>query len=265
MDTRYHRHDHHPIRSLAHWKRLPFASFVAAFVRWASLAIGVTRGFEGDVLGEEQWQWLERQLNASDANIHVVVSSIQVLTSNPMVESWIHFPKARERLLSTLRSASPPGLILISGDVHHADMLDSYPVLANQTAPLWEVTSSGLTHSVSGMFSSLSGLWGLVRLPITFWHRHRGNQSQYYLGLNFGTIDIDWGQGEGGVARVSVRDVDGRVMFARAVTANVPVQISEVQTRLSSSVTERSMRGLLQVISTVIVVLGLVLRVVVRR
>jgi len=33
----------------------------------------------GDVLGEAQWQWLEEQLNTSDADMHIIGSGIQVL------------------------------------------------------------------------------------------------------------------------------------------------------------------------------------------
>jgi alkaline phosphatase D len=35
----------------------------------------------GDFLGEEQWAWLERTLAASTADVHLVVSSVQVKTS----------------------------------------------------------------------------------------------------------------------------------------------------------------------------------------
>ena len=34
--------------------------------------------YEADVLGEEQWEWLEAQLKHSRAQAHIVVSSIQV-------------------------------------------------------------------------------------------------------------------------------------------------------------------------------------------
>ena len=62
-----------------------------------------------------------------------------------MVESWLHFPRARHRLLAMLRATSPRGLIVASGDVHHAEMLDSFPSLTNQTAPLWEVRAQAVT------------------------------------------------------------------------------------------------------------------------
>ena len=61
--------------------------------------------YRADVLGETQWAWLEAVLTgtAPESGGHerpdltVVVSSVQVMTSNPLVESWGHFPKARSR------------------------------------------------------------------------------------------------------------------------------------------------------------------------
>ena len=58
---------------------------------------------DGDVLGEEQWAWLRRELTNSTAAAHLIVSSIQVLTTSPVVESWGHYPRSRRRLLELLR------------------------------------------------------------------------------------------------------------------------------------------------------------------
>lgn len=33
---------------------------------------------DGDVLGEAQWQWLDHELETSDAQIHIIASSVQV-------------------------------------------------------------------------------------------------------------------------------------------------------------------------------------------
>lgn len=61
------------------------------------------------MLSEEQWSWLDDELfpkkndNSSFPELTVIVSSVQVLTTNPSVESWGHFPLERKRLLSKLR------------------------------------------------------------------------------------------------------------------------------------------------------------------
>ncbi len=36
-------------------------------------------GAEGDMLGEEQWSWLERELRQSTSQLHLIVTGLQVL------------------------------------------------------------------------------------------------------------------------------------------------------------------------------------------
>lgn len=36
----------------------------------------------GDFLGHTQWAWLEKLLETSDANVHLIVSSIQVIAEH---------------------------------------------------------------------------------------------------------------------------------------------------------------------------------------
>jgi len=125
------------------------------------------------------------------ANINVIVSPIQILTTNPLVESWGHFPAEKKRLMNLLVESKTP-VILISGDVHHAEIArigkeedqvnynngNSYNFINNNKknnnddhdydSGLVEITSSGMTHSCKGAF------WGSVCGPIldTF-HKHR--------------------------------------------------------------------------------------------
>ena len=101
---------------------------------------------EGDILGEAQWAWLRDELQDSEAAAHVIASSIQVLPTDHGYEKWALFPAARERLLRMLAELRPNLPILLSGDRHLAeimrDTVGDYPV--------YEVTSSGLTHSYTG-------------------------------------------------------------------------------------------------------------------
>ncbi|MGB3800473.1 MAG: alkaline phosphatase D family protein, partial [Lewinella sp.] len=98
---------------------------------------------EGDILGESQWAWLRDELQSSEADAHIIVSSIQVLPTDHGYEKWALFPRSRERLMNLLAELRPALPLLISGDRHLAevmvDSVDGYPV--------YEVTSSGLTHS----------------------------------------------------------------------------------------------------------------------
>ena len=80
------------------------------------------KSFSGEILGEKQWKWLELALQDSHADFHGIISSIQILTTNPVVESWGHFPKEKERFFELLKKLDPPGLFFLSGDVHHGEL-----------------------------------------------------------------------------------------------------------------------------------------------
>ncbi|MBB4078799.1 uncharacterized protein (DUF1499 family) [Lewinella aquimaris] len=97
----------------------------------------------GDVLGEQQWTWLEAELRDSDADAHLIGSSIQVLPTDHGYEKWANFPNARARLLRLLADTRPAMPLLLSGDRHLAEfMVDSLGEYA-----VYEMTSSGLTHA----------------------------------------------------------------------------------------------------------------------
>lgn len=106
-----------------------------------------------------------------------------MLTSSPLVESWGHFPASRRRLLALLRAVHPPTALILSGDVHYAELLGgspratdspavpgagSAPTSRDPTLPsgarlptganVVEVTSSGLTHSCGGAHGTLCSL-----------------------------------------------------------------------------------------------------------
>ena len=101
---------------------------------------------DGDILGEAQWAWLRDELQDSDAAAHVIGSSIQVLPTDHGFEKWDLFPAARRRLLDLLAETRPALPILISGDRHLAEIMrDTVGDYA-----IYEVTSSGLTHSYRG-------------------------------------------------------------------------------------------------------------------
>jgi alkaline phosphatase D len=60
----------------------------------------------GDILGEAQWSWLEKELRESDATLHIIGSSIQFVAEDHGYEKWANFPAARERFIQLLRTHS---------------------------------------------------------------------------------------------------------------------------------------------------------------
>ncbi|KAL7481266.1 hypothetical protein ACHAW6_006943 [Cyclotella cf. meneghiniana] len=208
LDTRWHR-EKHCIPSAGSNPYIPFGAIVACITRWLTAGLNLPSYLSSSicssrksnaVLGEEQWIWLERELKGSSASVHIIVSSIQVLTTNPVVESWGHFPAEREKLLKLLNNVS--GVIILSGDVHHAEISTTSKHLVTQRrihpneGAILEVTSSGLTHSCDG-----PKIYGPLCQPILNSfpsHRFEGGNLKnvalpsYYTGINFGSIDFDW-------------------------------------------------------------------------
>ncbi|KAL8439799.1 hypothetical protein Efla_006814 [Eimeria flavescens] len=76
----------------------------------------------GDMLGEQQWAWLQQELQLSTADVNLVVSSLQTFANHRLVtETWSHFPWARERLFALLAGSGAKTPILLSGDTHYAE------------------------------------------------------------------------------------------------------------------------------------------------
>ena len=99
------------------------------------------------LLGEEQWKWLESELQ-KPADMKILVSSFQVLAEYTGWESWANFPPERTKLLSLLDQTKNNKLIILSGDIHKAEISS----LVYKNKRYVEITSSGLavpTYSAS--------------------------------------------------------------------------------------------------------------------
>jgi phosphodiesterase/alkaline phosphatase D-like protein len=123
-------------------------------------------------LGEQQWEWFKTALSRSDASVNLVVTSLQVHAKHfyaaSKIENWSGFQTAHHRLDQALLQQQNTPTIVISGDVHHAQLLrkdcpqqqhrqqqqqhDS-DTTTNTTStilcrihPLYEVMTSGMTH-----------------------------------------------------------------------------------------------------------------------
>jgi len=104
-------------------------------------------GPTADILGKAQWEWLENVLTNYPSDITILVSGIQVIPSEHEFEKWSDFPQSRERLLGLLHSVSSPVKIILSGDRHHAEISKISATIEGQTSEIYELTSSGMTHS----------------------------------------------------------------------------------------------------------------------
>jgi alkaline phosphatase D len=128
------------------------------------------------VLGEAQWAWLAAEL-AKPADLRIVVSSTQVLTTAHQFEGWTNFPAERTRLLDLLGTREASGLVLLSGDRHSGGV---YKVdHGGQT--IWELTSSSLNLSFGDDIERTT-----AREP------DAARVGKFFPIENYGLVDIDW-------------------------------------------------------------------------
>ena len=143
------------------------------------------------MLGERQWQWLERQFEVP-AEVRLFASSLQVLADFPGWESWANFARDHDRLIDLIRRKNAEGVLFLSGDTHYGEMskLD-----VNVPYTLWDLTSSGITE-----------VW-----PVTMPNANR--VGEVLREVNFGVIDIDW-QGPRTRLTLSIHDVVGKTRMS---------------------------------------------------
>lgn len=155
-------------------------------VRW-----GPNEAPDATMLGATQWRWLEERL-AEPADMHVLVSSIQVIPEEHCYEKWANFPRERERLLALLARTRAPSVIL-SGDRHLGEI--SRIALPGHTQPLLELTSSGLNSGGAGAGES---------------NRYRALATNVSVD-NFATLAADW-PGKALRLRLALHGADGLVL-----------------------------------------------------
>ena len=109
-------------------------------------------------------EWFEEALRRSRASVNIVVNGLQVhpnrVPDGNLHEAWGRYPAAQSRLYNALLQSNVQAPLLVSGDVHMAQMMrkDCIPdddVRSTPGAPfhsigtrsIVEVTTSGMTHS----------------------------------------------------------------------------------------------------------------------
>ena len=130
------------------------------------------------MLSESQWAWLKESLT-QEANVRLIVSSIQVLNAGTGFECWRHIPKEQRRLIKLLEPVSQTSLVvLLSGDRH----MGGFYEFEN----LKEITASSWTHTVPfGAYDDCNS----VETCDEWDTRRVGNLVRVN---HFGMCDIDW-------------------------------------------------------------------------
>ena len=140
------------------------------------------------ILGKKQWQWLERTFQ-KEADIIILVSSIQILATNHGFEKWSNFPHEKERLLSLIKEFGKP-VVLVSGDRHKAGIY--------KQDNLYELTSSSLNKPLPKW---LVEVWDETD-PLLLGTMH--------YDMNYGVINID----SSGTINVDLKDEKGNILEA---------------------------------------------------
>ncbi len=153
--------------------------------------------YEGTILGEEQWNWLENLLKNSTADVHIIASGIQVLSPEHRFEKWQNYPNEYKRLIGLLQTHTVKNPIVLSGDRHMSELSQKdigYTVL-------YDATASGMTEALTN--------------NLTESNPYRIGQA---VGVNnYGILALDW---ENRSLDFSFHDVHGKTLFAYSVTLN---------------------------------------------
>jgi alkaline phosphatase D len=153
-----------------------------------------TTGSGARMLGEDQWQWLEEQLQ-QEAEVRLIGTSIPFLQEGTGWETWANFPDERDRLLALIERTGAEGIIFMTGDTHRAQFSK---VVETAAYPLWEINSSGLTENWPWPAPDSNRLGGT------------------YVEDNYGLIRIDWSKADPDIT-LEIRDVAGSLVMQNTV------------------------------------------------
>ncbi|TAH29264.1 MAG: alkaline phosphatase family protein [Cytophagales bacterium] len=121
-------------------------------------------------LGNQQWKWLEEELNKK-ADIRLIVSGSQFGIEYNGYESWANFPHEQQKFLDLIKKTKANGVLFLSGDVHYGEISK---LKSTEMYPIYDITSSGLSST---------------------WHFATPNQNRIegpVMENHFGLITIDW-------------------------------------------------------------------------
>ncbi|KAI4839362.1 alkaline phosphatase [Plasmodium brasilianum] len=181
LDTRYNK-DPYPFYAPDSYKDHIIHIFISFFVRFHAALFGLYHNSKNDILGNEQWKWLEKELTNSKARAHIVISSIQIFSNHVMNENWGLMPFALKRLKSVIKKTKPKGLIFLSGDVHFASIIGNEENIVEVTSS--SVNQENLLSYVNKYFIYLS--------TNIFNKRSSFELNKIYGFNNFGSVNINY-------------------------------------------------------------------------
>ncbi|GAC30313.1 alkaline phosphatase D family protein [Brumicola pallidula] len=155
--------------------------------------MGPYKHSKGSMLSEQQWQWLEIELQQPE-RIKIIGSSLQLIADFTGWESWANFDD-RQRLFDLIKKHKVNGVFIISGDTHWGE-ISKFDT--SMDYPLWDITSSGLTEE-----------WKQVS-P----NQHR--VSGYTDKVNYGFFTVNWDLTDPSI-HFGLKDVNGAVVMQQNI------------------------------------------------
>lgn len=146
------------------------------------------------MLGAEQWAWLEKELQVP-ADIRVLGSSIQLVSSEHRWEKWANFPFEKLRLYSLIDRLGVDNMLVLSGDMHFGEISMERTFGGRR---VYDFTSSGLNYS-----EPAGDLENSARLDFV------------ENAANFGLVTIDWATRD---IALELRSDKGAPLFKRTIT-----------------------------------------------
>ena len=143
---------------------------------------------DADILGAEQWAWLEARLQ-EPADLRVIATSIQFSADYTGFEAWANLPAEQTRMVHLLRKTGAHPVVFISGDVHHGE-LSKFSVEGEPH--LYDLTSSGI-NKVGSILETNGARIGPA-----------------FLEENIGLLTVDWDTGS---VRLALLGSEGRLLL----------------------------------------------------
>lgn len=176
----------------------------------------------GTILGDAQWAWFEEQLRVP-AEVRIVANGTQVIARHHGGEKWADVPGEIEHMIEVIGRAKADGVILLSGDRHHAELsrltpTGARPATRTQTGLPWDPSASAPADEQPQLRYPLYDITAssLNRSKWFVMERNPSRVGPAYAGSNFGLIEIDWSQPDP-VVSMQVRDVEGRTRIRHEV------------------------------------------------
>ncbi|NMM49732.1 alkaline phosphatase D family protein [Marinigracilibium pacificum] len=154
-----------------------------------------------EMFGQKQLLWLREALVNSHASFKFIVMGGQALPENPRFERYSTYQKERAQFLEMLKDINVPGIIILSGDIHHTEM---NKMERDGFYPLYEISVSSLTAGIYGLKEPYNNKYLLEE---TIVNEH-----------NYGIFTVT-GPRKERVLNIKIKGVNGDLKWEKNITA----------------------------------------------